>query len=61
MNWYQEFVEMVEALEIDEPKRDGDYLRPAELRGLLRLMYYLLSDLQELSKEGSDDPKEISA
>jgi len=57
VNWFQEFVGEVERLSVDDPARDGDYLRPEELRGLLRLMYYLLSDLQEHSGGNHDKPE----
>ncbi len=43
--WFPEYVGMVEALAIDDPKRDGDYFKATEMRQLLRLMYYVISDI----------------
>jgi len=37
-----ELAELAENLEIHHPRRDGDWLRPEDLRKLLRLMYMLV-------------------
>ncbi len=49
---------MVENVNLHHPSRDSDYLRPEELRELLRLIFYSLLELHELSKEDSNDHEE---
>ncbi len=36
--------QVVEGLEIHHERKDGDWLRPQDLRQILRLMYFLLID-----------------
>ncbi len=50
-----ELVQFAENVELHHESRDGGYLRPEELRGLLRRMYYLLCDLYELSRGSVSD------
>jgi len=38
-----ELVQLIENLQIHHPQRDGDWLKPEDLRQILRLMYYLLT------------------
>ena len=49
-----QLMEMAEAIELHHERRDRDWLRPEELRRVLRLMYFLLSDYSGPSR-GSDD------
>ncbi len=47
-----ELSEVIENLQIHHSRRDGDWLKPQELRLILRLMYHLLVG------GVTDDPKE---
>ncbi len=38
---------VIENLEIHHQRRDGDWLRPSDLRQILRLMYYLVVNITD--------------
>ena len=52
----EELTRMAESLELHHVKRDPDWLRPESLRGLLRLMLYLLQELS-VNSGGYDSDK----
>ena len=43
----QHLTMVVENLEIHHSRKDGDWLRPEELRQILRLMYYLVTNIED--------------
>jgi len=49
-----ELAELVENLEIHHPQRDGDYLRPQELRGLVRMIYLTILEMYGILKVDYD-------
>jgi len=51
----EELTTLAEDIQVHHAERDGDWLRPEELRELLRQMYYSLLGLYELSREASSD------
>ena len=54
LKWAQELSFSMEAIELHHEKRDQRWLRPEELRGLLRQMCYLLLELSVPSEVSSE-------
>jgi len=53
----QEMVSLMELSGIHYAREDGDFLRPGDLRGLLRQMSYCLLGLYEYLRGLDDKPK----
>jgi len=47
----EQLIQVIENLEIHHVRRDGDWMRPEDLREVLRLMYFLITN--------SPDPYEV--
>ncbi len=45
----------VENLEIHHQRRDGDWLKPEDLREILRLMYFLITDVPDAMEDIPSD------
>jgi len=41
-----ELIRVVENAQVHHPQRDGDWMEPHDLRQILRLMYYLLTNMK---------------
>jgi len=51
----QELIAIAEDIQLHHGGRDADFIKPEELRELLRAMYYSLLGLHERLREGSSD------